>query len=138
MDKNPAKTKLAKKKRNKAARLASAPWKAIPAQPTAWPWICLALILLFVVAVRIRLLPVPLERDEGEFAYAGQLILEGIPPYQLVYNVKFPGTYAAYALLLAVFGQTVSGIHLGLLFVNLGAIVLLFFLPGDCLILTPR
>ena len=23
----------------------------------------------------------PLERDEGEYAYAGQLILQGIPPY---------------------------------------------------------
>ena len=80
------------------------------------------------MAVRIRLLPVPLERDEGEFAYAGQLILEGIPPYQLAYNVKLPGIYAAYALVMAVFGQTPFGIHLGLLFVNLGAIVLLFFL----------
>jgi dolichyl-phosphate-mannose-protein mannosyltransferase len=128
MDKNPPKTKLAKKKGNKAARLASAPWKPIPAQTTAWPWICLGLILLFVVAVRIRFLSVPLERDEGEFAYAGQLILEGIPPYQLAYNVKLPGIYAAYALVMAVFGQTAFGIHLGLLFVNLGGIVLLFFL----------
>jgi hypothetical protein len=83
---------------------------------------------VFVVVVRIRVLPVPLERDEGEFAYAGQLILEGIPPYQLAYNVKLPGIYAAYALIMAVFGQTPAGIHLGLLFVNLGAIVLLFFL----------
>ena len=125
-----------KKKRHKTGRLASAPRKPgaglpsgrIPARPARWPWICLGLILLFVVVVRIRLLPVPLERDEGEFAYAGQLILEGIPPYQLAYNVKLPGIYAAYALVMAVFGQTPSGIHLGLLFVNLGAIVLLFFL----------
>src|SRR6478735_5434286 len=125
-----------KKKRNKTSRLAPAPGKPgaglpsarIPARRAIWPWIWLGLIFLFVVAVRIRLLPVPLERDEGEYAYAGQLILEGIPPYQLVYNVKFPGTYAAYALLMAIFGQTPSGIHLGLLFVNLGAIVLLFFL----------
>ena len=82
---------------------------------------------MFVVVVRIRVLPVPLERDEGEFAYAGQLILEGIPPYQLAYNVKLPGIYAAYALIMAVFGQTPAGIHLGLLFVNLVG-VLLFFL----------
>jgi hypothetical protein len=125
-----------KKKRHKTGRLASAPRKPgaglpsghVPAWRAGWPWICLGLILLFVVAVRIRLLPFPLERDEGEFAYAGQLILEGIPPYQLAYNVKLPGIYAAYALVMAVFGQTPSGIHLGLLFVNLGAIVLLFFL----------
>jgi Dolichyl-phosphate-mannose-protein mannosyltransferase len=125
-----------KKKRHKTGRLASARRKPVvslasgrvPAGRATWPWICLGLILLFVVAVRIRYLPVPLERDEGEFAYAGQLILEGIPPYQLAYNVKLPGIYAAYALVMAVFGQTPFGIHLGLLFVNLGAVVLLFFL----------
>ena len=125
-----------KKKRRKTDRLASGPRKPgpglpsrrVPAWRVEWPWICLGLILVFVVVVRIRVLPVPLERDEGEFAYAGQLILEGIPPYQLAYNVKLPGIYAAYALIMAVFGQTPAGIHLGLLFVNLGAIVLLFFL----------
>ena len=37
-----------------------------------------------VVAIRIRLLGIPLERDEGEYAYAGQLILQGVPPYKLV------------------------------------------------------
>src|SRR5436189_546381 len=117
-----------KKKRNKAPRLAPAPQKPVPARPDRWPWICLGLILLFVVVVRVRLLSVPLERDEGEYAYAGQLILEGIPPYQLIYNVKLPGIYAAYASLMAIFGQTTFGIHLGLLFVNLGAVVLIFFL----------
>ena len=125
-----------KKKRHKTGRLAPAPPKRgaglpsghIPAWRATWPWICLGLALLFVVTVRIRFLPIPLERDEGEFAYAGQLILEGIPPYQFAYNVKLPGIYAAYALVMAIFGQTPTGIHLGLLFVNLGAIVLLFFL----------
>ena len=85
-----------------------------------------ALILLFVVVVRVRLLDVPLERDEGEYAYAGQLMLRGIPPYQQVYNMKLPGAYAAYALFLALFGQTARAVHLGLLLVNLGAIVLVF------------
>ncbi|PYJ44275.1 MAG: hypothetical protein DME80_06790 [Verrucomicrobia bacterium] len=117
-----------KKKRNKAARLAPAPTKPVPVRRSRWPWICLGLILLFVVIVRVRLLPVPLERDEGEYAYAGQLILDGIPPYQLVYNVKLPGIYAAYASLMAIFGQTTFGIHLGLLFINLGAVILIFFL----------
>jgi hypothetical protein len=43
-------------------------------------WIALAIVLLFVVAVRIRLLDIPLERDEGEYAYMGQLFLQGVPP----------------------------------------------------------
>jgi hypothetical protein len=77
--------------------------------------------------VRLRLLDAPLERDEGEYAYAGQLLLEGVPPYRLAYNMKLPGTYAAYAAIMALFGQTPRGIHLGLLLVNAGTAVLIYF-----------
>ena len=40
-----------------------------------WPWLVVLLVLLSVGFIRFRLLDVPLERDEGEYAYAGQLIL---------------------------------------------------------------
>jgi hypothetical protein len=93
-----------------------------------WIWAALLVVILFTSAIRIRLLGVPLERDEGEYAYAGQLILQGIPPYVQAYNMKMPGIYAAYALILAVFGQTIEGIHLGLLVVNIAAVLLLFIL----------
>ena len=89
-------------------------------------WALLAMALIFAIYVRVRLREFPLERDEGEFAYAGQLILQGVPPYQLAYNMKLPGTYIAYAALMAVFGQTTAGIHLGLLAVNLATLVLLY------------
>ncbi|MCL5022886.1 MAG: glycosyltransferase family 39 protein [Nitrospirae bacterium] len=92
------------------------------------PWIFLAIIILFVVFVRVRLLEFPLERDEGEYAYMGQLILQGIPPYSGAYNMKFPGTYLMYALMMAVFGQTVKGIHLGFMIVNCASIFLAFLL----------
>ena len=90
--------------------------------------VLLGLVLLFVVLVRIRLLGFPLERDEGEYAYFGQLILQGIPPYQLAYSMKFPGIYALFALFEGLFGQTVYGIHLGLLVANVVTVILLFFL----------
>ena len=94
--------------------------------------ICLTLVFIALIAVtvivRIRMLEVPLERDEGEYAYAGQLMLEGVPPYSLVYNMKMPGIYAAYAVILAVFGQTASGIHLAVLIMNTATVLLLFFL----------
>src|SRR5438093_9218278 len=77
-------------------------------------WLFVGLMIVVTVGVRLRLRDMPLERDEGEYAYAGQLILQGIAPYKLVYNLKFPGTYAAYALIMAIFGQTPAGIHLGL------------------------
>jgi hypothetical protein len=91
------------------------------------PALWLLLILVLVAVVRIRQLSMPLERDEGEYAYAGQLMLEGEPPYRLVYNMKMPGIYAAYALIMEVFGQSIAGIHWGFMLVNFGAIVLLYF-----------
>jgi hypothetical protein len=92
------------------------------------PWVGILLVLLAASIIRFRLLETPLERDEGEYAYAGQLMLEGIPPYQLAYNMKLPGTYLAYALLMAALGQTIAGIHAGLLLVNAATIVLVAML----------
>jgi hypothetical protein len=74
----------------------------------------------------MRLLNVPLERDEGEYAYIAQLILDGIPPYAEAYNMKFPGIYFIYAGILWLFGQTDTAIHFCLLIVNLLSIILLF------------
>ena len=90
----------------------------------------LLLVILLFGSIRFRLRNFPLERDEGEYAYAGQLILQGVPPYQLAYNMKFPGTYVAYAMILAVFGQTATGVHLGLILVNAATTVLLYLLAG--------
>jgi len=90
------------------------------------PALIAALAIVFAAYVRLRVADVPLERDEGEYAYAGQLILQGVPPYVLAYNMKFPGTYYMYALLMAVFGQTAWGIHVGLLLVSALSTILLF------------
>jgi len=90
--------------------------------------LALAAIIFFVVFVRIRLLNVPLERDEGEYAYMGQLLLEGIPPYEAAYNMKFPGVYIMYGLVMSVFGQSVWGIHLGFLILNCVSVLLVFYL----------
>jgi len=91
-------------------------------------YLAIALVILLIAGIRFRLRAMPLERDEGEYAYAGQLILHGIPPYQLAYNMKLPGTYAAYAAIMAVFGQTAAGIHLGVIVVNAACILLVFLI----------
>ena len=91
-------------------------------------WILISLTVLLVLVVRVRLREMPLERDEGEYAYAGQLMLQGIPPYKEAYNMKLPGTYAAYAVIMAVFGQTPSAIHFGLALVNVASVVLVFLI----------
>lgn len=94
------------------------------------------LMILLAVYCRLRLLSVPLERDEGGFAYIGQRILDGVPPYVSGYSMKLTGIDAAYAMIMWLFGETVKGIHFGLLLVNLGNIYFLFLLarrimPGD-------
>lgn len=91
-------------------------------------WLGLCAIILCTAGIRVRLLNMPLERDEGEYAYTGQLILQGIAPFAQSYNMKMPGIYGAYALVEAVFGQTIRGIHTGLLIVNAATILLVFIL----------
>ena len=93
----------------------------------------MVLVLVLVAAVRLRLLNFPIERDEGEYAYAGQLMLQGIPPYQLAYNMKFPGTYAAYAGIMTLFGQTPAGIHFGVLCLTMLTALMLFWLGKQML-----
>jgi len=86
----------------------------------------LTLSVIFFSFVRWRLREMPLQRDEGEYAYTAQLLLKGIAPYQLAYTMKLPGTSVAYAVILMLFGQTASGIHLGLLIINVLTAVLVF------------
>jgi 4-amino-4-deoxy-L-arabinose transferase-like glycosyltransferase len=103
---------------------AKSQWPFLP----GWETIALFLVILLIAGIRFRLREMPLERDEGEYAYAGQLILQGIPPYQLAYNMKLPGTYAAYAAIMAVFGDTATGIHLGVIVVNASCTFLIFLI----------
>ena len=113
-----------------AARSATGGAIAEPESADTLTTITSALLLLITAAlvayVRLRLADVPLERDEGEYGYAGQLILQGTPPYELAYNMKFPGTYYAYAVVMAIFGQTAWGIRAGLLCVHLATMGFLF------------
>lgn len=96
--------------------------------PAYWYYWLLLLIVIFFAAIRYRLRDMPLERDEGEYAYLGQLMLQGIPPYKLAYTMKLPGTFAVYAAIMAVSGQTPAGIHLGFVLVNAATTVLVYFL----------
>jgi hypothetical protein len=98
--------------------------------PKWGPHACLAFAILFFSLIRIHLADFPLERDEGEYAYAGQLIMHGLDPYAYCYSMKLPGTAAAYALFMAIFGQTNVGVHLGLWLVNSASILLLYLLTA--------
>ncbi len=95
-----------------------------------WHTAVLLLLIILFGAIRYRLADMPLERDEGEYAYAGQVILQGIPPYKLAYNMKLPGTYAVYALMMAALGQTERGIHIAFMVVNAGTVLLVYLLAS--------
>jgi hypothetical protein len=96
------------------------------AAPIDFHTVTLIVVLLAVTFIRYRLLAVPLERDEGEYAYVGNLILHGGLPYRDAYNMKLPGTYAMYAGIISVFGTSPSGIHAGLMLVSLVTMVVLY------------
>jgi len=93
----------------------------------------LFILILFIIYVRVRLLGFPLERDEGEYAYLAQLILKGFPPFTLAYNMKFPGIYYMYALIMSIFGQTTKGIHFGLMLVNITTIIFIYIITKNIL-----
>jgi hypothetical protein len=90
---------------------------------------CIAfLVIVTSIYVRIRLSGAPLERDEGEYAYMGQLLLKGFPPYTNAYTMKLPGVALVYTLVMSVFGQSATGIHTGLLLVNIMSTGLVYLL----------
>jgi hypothetical protein len=78
-------------------------------------WACAVVLFAAVVAfvlVRVPLVSVPLERDEGEYAYIAQRLLEGEIPYRDAFDQKPPATFFVYAAALSLFGASVEGIHL--------------------------
>jgi hypothetical protein len=83
-------------------------------------------VLAVVALIRWRLLAVPFERDEGEYAYMGRLILGGGLPYRDAYGMKLPGTYLMYAAIMAAFGSSPTGVHAGFAVVSLATAVILY------------
>src|SRR3989337_3416602 len=88
----------------------------------------LAAIIAASFVLRLQVMDIPFERDEGEYAYAAQLMLDGVPPFKEAYNMKFPGIYAVYAAMIFLFGQTHWGVPLALACVNAATIVLVFLI----------
>ncbi len=66
---------------------------------------------LLAIACLAPLALMPLARDQGHFAYAGQVILDGGLPYRDVFDQKGPATHYTFALVLALFGQTPLGVR---------------------------
>ena len=54
-----------------------------PPDPARWILAAAVLAVLSVVALRVHLADLPMERDEGEYAYGGQLLLRSTPRGEL-------------------------------------------------------
>lgn len=89
-------------------------------------YLLLGFLVIAVSFIRWRLVPMPLERDEGEYAYFGHLILNGVTPYKEAYSMKLPGVYYMYALIMFIFGESFRGIHTGFLLMNAATMILFF------------
>ena len=89
-----------------------------------------SIVIIFglVIWVRLRLLGLPLERDEGEYAYISQQIIQGVLPYADSQSMKFPGIFFIYAGILIILGESLSAIHFSVVIVNFATAYFIFLL----------
>lgn len=96
-------------------------------------YLFLGAIVILIIIARLHLLSIPFERDEGEYAYMGSLILDGHSPYSIAYNMKYPGTYYMYAIIMGIFGKTIESVHLGLMLISIASLVLVYYISTNFL-----
>src|SRR6516162_2033503 len=65
---------------------------------SASAWFALFWLAVLFLALRWNNYAAPLDRDEGEYAYAAQLLVQGIPPYDHAFIQKPPAVFYSYAL----------------------------------------
>lgn len=86
------------------------------------------LVGVLVIWLRVRHFHIALERDEGEYAYAGEAILRGEFPYKDFYNMKMPITYYLYALAFWVGGVSYHAVKVMLLIYNALSAIFVFLI----------
>lgn len=87
----------------------------------------LLVLMAIIYILRSNFIDIPLERDEGDYALAGKLILEGVTPYVGVFEQKPPGLFYGYAIISFFFGTSVAAIKIGFVVVNMLTVTLIAF-----------
>jgi hypothetical protein len=79
----------------------------------AYPWIRIAIALLYVyvIAIGCGSLLWPLGRDQGIFAWAGDVLVGGGAPFADAWDVKGVATYYTFSVSQLLFGRTMWGIR---------------------------
>jgi len=99
-----------------------------------WKWLdqssyfLLGILIILICVIRANFFNTPFERDEGEYFYLGQLILDGKIPYIDFFELKLPGIYYSYGLIVLLFGANVQGAHQAFLVINILTILIMFFI----------
>lgn len=86
----------------------------------------MVLLLIIMFMIRLNFKEMSFERDEGTYSYMGKLLTEGKKPYSYFYEMKPPALYYMYGLIVAIFGTSVAGLHVGFFVVNLLTCLFLF------------
>ena len=110
------------------ARVQASPRVQTPTRVARALWVLIAVTVAVFALLRLPYLSVPLERDEGEYAYIAQRIIEGDVPYRDAFDQKPPGVFLAYATAFLVLGQSIESIHLLLYLWTAATALVLFFL----------
>ena len=95
---------------------------------TQYYWLVWIAICLVYILIRINTVSIPLDRDEGIFGYAGQVILNNGLPYRDVFDHKPPVAFYLNALALLFVPPTSTGIHTFLHVYNFFTLIVLFLL----------
>lgn len=61
-------------------------------------WLAILGLAALFLALRWNNYDAPLDRDEGEYAYSAQLLIQGLAPYQHAFIQKPPGVFYTYAV----------------------------------------
>lgn len=91
------------------------------------PWLEYVLVAITIVIfffLRKNFVGIAFERDEGDYAMFGKWLLTGAKPYVDFYEMKPPGIFLSYALIVKLFGYEYTSLQLGFCYIN--ALTLLF------------
>ncbi len=101
-----------------------------PIEPIFWTprrfflaWLGIVSIFLLL---RLPTLMLPFERDEGEYAYIAQQVIDGGVPYRDAFDQKPPGVFVVYLVAFLLMGQSVLAVHVMMGLCTLASAILLF------------
>ncbi len=81
-------------------------------------YVLVAITIIIFFFLRKNFVGIPFERDEGDYAMFGKWLLTGAKPYVDFYEMKPPGIFLIYALIVKLFGYEYTSLQLGFCYVN--------------------